>query len=129
MKTQSRFAEFFNRFVSYLRDPNAKNEAAVFGTQGSEGAARAAIERTARHQQIASVRRNGRGLPVGIGPHQLRAAKRIKNALACNPDGVVIGETRLHAAETVLEAIKRTATARAQRPRPSKLARRMAALR
>src|ERR1051326_4069573 len=129
MKPQSRFAEFFNRFVSYLKDPNPKNEAAVFGTPGAEQAARAAINRSVRHQQIASVRRNTRGLPVGIGPHELRAAKRIKNALACDPDRAVIGETRVHAAETVLEAVKNTAAARAQNPRKSKLARRMAALR
>jgi NADPH-dependent glutamate synthase beta subunit-like oxidoreductase len=128
MKTENRFAAFVDRFVSYLKDPNAKNQAAVYGTRGSEQAARAAIERSVRHQQHMAVRRNGRGLPVGIGPHQLRAAKRVKNSIVNNPD-VVIGETRLHAAETVLEAIKRTATARAQRPRPSKLARRMAALR
>jgi hypothetical protein len=81
MKPQNRFVEFFNRLVSYFRDPNPKTQAAIFGTQ-----------------------------------------------VANNPEAV-IGETRLHAAETVLEAIKRTATARAQHPRPSKLARRMAALR
>ena len=129
MKTQSRFTSFLDRFISYLKDPNPKNQAAVFGTPGAEQAARAAMNRVARHEQITSARRNGRGLPVGIGPHQLRAAKRIKNALACNPDGAVIGETRLHAAETVLEAVKRNAAARAEYPRKSKLARRMAALR
>src|SRR5690348_4374456 len=102
MKTQNRFVEFFSRFISWLRDPNPKNQAAVFGTPGAEQAARAAVNRVVRSQQMTSVRRNGRGLPVGIGPHELRAAKRIKNALACNPDGMVIGETRLHAAETVL---------------------------
>ena len=76
-----------------------------------------------------SSRKNTRGLPLGIGPHQLRAAKRIKNALACNPDGVVIGETRLHAAETVLEAVRENAALRARNPRPAKIARRVAALR
>jgi len=129
MKTQNRFAAFAERFISYLKNPSAKNEAAVFGTRGSEQAARAAIERTVRHQRHMAVRRNGRGLPVGIGPHQVRAAKRIKNQLACDPDGANIGETRLHAAETTLDAIKRNAAARAEHRRPSKLARRMAALR
>jgi hypothetical protein len=129
MKTQNRFASFVDRFISWLKRRNPKNEAAVFGTRGSEQAARASIERTVNHQQHMAVRRNSRGLPVGIGPHQLRAAKRIKNALACNPDGVVIGETRLHAAETVLEIVKENAVARARNPRPSKLARRVAALR
>jgi hypothetical protein len=128
MKTQNRFARFLDNFVSYLKDPNPKNQAAVYGIRGSEQAARAAIKRTMRHQEIASVRRNGRGLPVGIGQHQLRAAKRVKNQVANNPEAV-IGETRLHAAETVLEAVKRTAMTRAKNPRPSKLARRMAALR
>src|SRR6476660_7712179 len=129
MKPQSRFAQFLDRFVAYLKDPNPKSRAAAFGVRGSEEAARAAIVRTDRHQQIVSVRRNTRGLPVGIGVHQLRAAKRIKNKMACNPDGVVIGEMRLHAAETTLDAVKRNAAARARNPRPSKLARRIAALR
>jgi hypothetical protein len=128
MKIQNRLAAFVDRFVQYLKDPNPKNEAAVFGTRGSEQAARAAIMRSVRHQQITSVRRNGRGLPVGIGPHQLRAAKRVKNQVTNKPEAV-IGETRLHAAETVLEAVKKNAAARARRPRPSKLARRIAALR
>lgn len=125
---KNRFAQFVDNFISYLKNPNPKNEAAVFGTPGAEGAARAALNRTARHQQIVSTRKNGRGLPVGIGPHQVRAAKRIKNQVANDPEAV-IGETRLHAAETVLNAIKSNAAARAEHPRPSKLARRMAALR
>lgn len=127
MKTQSRIAKFVDRFINYLKNPNVKNEAALFGTPGAEQAARAAINRNVRHQQRAGVRRNSRGLPVGIGPHQLRAAKRVKNQVANNPEAV-IGETRLHAAETVLAAVKKNAAVRAQRPRPSKLARRMAAL-
>lgn len=129
MKTQSQLAQFLDRFVAYLKNPNPKSRAAAFGVRGSEEAARAAVQRTSRHQQIASVRRNTRGLPVGIGAHQLRAAKRIKNALACNPDGVVIGETRLHAVETTLEAVKQNAALRARNPRKPKLARRIAALR
>jgi hypothetical protein len=129
MKTSNRFAAFAERFISYLKNPNAKNEAAVFGTRGSEQAARAAIERTVRHQQHMAIRRNGRGLPVGVGPHQVRAAKRIKNAMACDPDAVNIGETRIQAAETTLNAIKRNAGARARHRRPSKLARRIGALR
>jgi hypothetical protein len=129
MKPQSRYAQFLDRFVAYLKDPNPKSAAAAFGTRGAEQAARAAINRTARHQEITSVRRNSRGLPLGIGVHQLRAAKRIKNALASRPDEVNIGETRLHAAETTLDAVKRNAAARARIPRKSKLARRIAALR
>lgn len=129
MKTQSRLGQFLDRFFTYLKDPNAKTAAAAFGTPGAEQAARAAVKRTARHQAISSVRRNTRGLPVGIGAHQLRAAKRIKNALATRPDEVVIGETRLRGAETTLEAVKSCAAARTRNPRKSKLARRMAALR
>ena len=121
------FKSFVDRFIAYLKNPNPKNQAAAFGTPGAEGAARAAINRTARHNQIVSTRKNGRGLPVGIGPHQVRAAKRIKNQAANNPEAV-IGETRLHGAETVLAALKSNATARAENPRPSKLARRLASL-
>ena len=128
MKWKSLFAEFSERFFAWLTDPNPKSAAAVFGTCGAEGAARAAIQRSVRHQEIVSVRKNTRGLPVGIGPHQLRAAKRIKNAVATRPDEVVIGETRLQGAETTLDAVKRNAAARARIPRKSKLARRMAAL-
>ena len=129
MKPQSRFAEFIERIFAYFRNPNAKSRAAAFGIRGAEEAARAAINRTVRNQQITSVRRNTRGLPVGIGVHQLRAAKRVKNALASRPDEVNVGETRLHAAETTLDAVKRNAAARARNPRKSKLARRIAALR
>jgi|GEM_PF-6750987 len=89
----------------------------------------ASARRAARSNVITAYRKNGRGLPLGIGPHQVRAAKRIKNALSSRPDEVEIGETRLHAAETTLDAVKRNAQARAKNPRPSKLARRMAALR
>lgn len=128
MKAQNRVTDFFNRFVSYLKDPNPKNQAALFGTRGAEQAAKAAISRSAKHQQHMSVRCNSRGLPVGIGIHQLRTAKRIKNQVANNPEAV-IGETRLHAAETVLEAVKKNAAVRAESPRPSKTARRVAALR
>lgn len=129
MKPQSRFVAFLSRFVAFLKDPNPKSRAAAFGTPGAFEAANAAIARNARHHRIVSVRRNTRGLPLGIGPHQLRAAKRIKNALSTRPDEVVIGETRLNGAETTLEAVKRNAAARAGNPRPSKLARRIAALR
>lgn len=129
MKPQSGFASFLDRFVAFLKDSNAKTRAAAFGTPGAEGAARAAIERAGRHHHLSSVRKNTRGLPVGVGPHQLRAAKRIKNALATRPDDVVIGETRLQSAETTLDAVKRNAAARARIPRKSKLARRIAALR
>ena len=122
------FKSFVDRFIEYLKDPNPKSQAAAFGTPGAEGATVAAINRVARHQEIASVRKNGRGLPLGIGPHQLRAAKRIKNQVANNPEAV-IGETRLQSAETVLAAIKSNAAARSQNPRPSKLARRLASLR
>lgn len=129
MKTQSRIGQFVDRFVAFLKDPNPKSAAAAFGNRGAVEAAGAAINRARRHQHFSSVRKNTRGLPVGIGPHQLRAAKRIKNALATRPDEVVIGETRLNGAETTLDAVKRNAAARAQHPRKSKLARRIAAFR
>ena len=130
MKPQSQLANFVDRFVAYLKNPNPKSRAAAFGVRGSEEATRAAVKRTVRHQQLADVRRNARGLPRGIGPHQLRAAKRIKNALSCTPElARFFGETRLRAAETTLKSVKRNAAARARNPRKPKLARRLAALR
>lgn len=115
-----------NPFVDFFRQLAARLTAS--GGRGSAHAAVAALNRIARNHAIASIRKNGRGLPLGFGPAHLRAAKRVKNQIANDPEAV-IGETRLHAAETVLDAIKKNAAARAQRKRPSKLARRMAALR
>jgi len=74
------------------------------------------------------MKKNTHGLPLGIGPHQVLAAKRIKNLVANNPE-TVIGETRLQATQNTLDRLKQNAQERAQHPRPSKLARRIAALR
>ena len=74
----------------------------------------AAFARQINHNIRSSYRRNTRGLPVGVGAHQLRAARRIKNAIACNPDGANVGETQLHNAETVLEQVKANAQMRAK---------------
>ena len=75
----------------------------------------AAFARQINHNIRSSYRRNTRGLPLGLGIHQLCAAKRIKNALSCTPElAQFIGETRLRNAETVLEQVKANAHMRAK---------------
>ena len=97
-------------------------------SKSAEGALIAAAKRHVRHVSRSSYRRNSRGLPVGVAVHQLNRAKALKKRLASKQDDGIIGDTRLNDAETVLDAVKRNSRARAAYRRPSKLARRVAAL-
>lgn len=90
------------------------------------GAMTGMLTRQIRHNMLMSYRKNTRGLPVGISVHQVRAARALKNRLGRpDDDETVISESRINAADTVLEQVKNNAKTRAQYPRRSKLARRI----
>lgn len=86
----------------------------------------AVITRNINHNMIQSYRQNNRGLPLGIGVHQINAARRLEAAAkrAGNTDEeFTAGETRIHAADTVLGIVRRNNETRAQHPKVKKLAR------
>ena len=71
-------------------------------------------------------KQNTNGLPLGVAVHQFNAAVQLKKRLANKKDDLIVGDTRLHAAETVMDAVRANNQARSEYPRPSKLARRLA---
>jgi hypothetical protein len=76
----------------------------------------ASFAKQMRHNLIVSYRRNSRGLPIGVGAHQLEAAlsvEKLAKQVGDNEEFILdgrvvteIGESRLQNADTVLQQVK-----------------------
>lgn len=92
----------------------------------AEAADRAAVRRTMRHRVLHSLRRNTRGLPVGLGTQEVNEARHIEALAATNRLGEAsVGETRMRRADAILESLERTRELRTQVARPHGAARRL----
>jgi hypothetical protein len=88
-------------------------------------AARAARRRSIRHGYLQGIRRNTRGLPVGMSEHEAKRARALEVRARHDHLPEHVSVKQIEDAEQTIAQIERNTALRATRPRPSKLARRL----